>query len=153
MDKTSMTLGLMLGQRIAGQRTKKKTLVGYMYNDAGPFPALPEEWDKQAYPCVYITGPHNSLFKNIAYVTSIPLRYYPAEEVMRSADGSIFSYKSIIMTEDNAGEDYWFFNPHDAGDDYDLPMTIDKLFWSNYDILNEDGTLYLAASDPIPVYA
>ena len=24
--------------------------------------------------------------------------------------------------------------------------------WANYDILNEDGTLYLAATDPIPVY-
>ena len=23
--------------------------------------------------------------------------------------------------------------------------------WANFDILNEDGTLYLAASDPVPV--
>jgi hypothetical protein len=25
------------------------------------------------------------------------------------------------------------------------------VFWTNTDILNEDGSLYLAASDPIPV--
>lgn len=24
--------------------------------------------------------------------------------------------------------------------------------WANFDVLNEDGTVYLAASDPIPVY-
>ena len=25
-------------------------------------------------------------------------------------------------------------------------------FWANYDILNEDGSVYLSASEPIPVY-
>ena len=29
----------------------------------------------------------------------------------------------------------------------------DSLVWSNYDILDEDGTLYLAASEPVPVTA
>ena len=24
--------------------------------------------------------------------------------------------------------------------------------WANYDILNEDGSIYLSASDPIPIY-
>ena len=24
--------------------------------------------------------------------------------------------------------------------------------WANYDIFNEDGSVYLAASDPIPIY-
>ena len=34
-----------------------------------------------------------------------------------------------------------------AGTNHALALPI----WANYDLLNEDGTLYLAASDPVPV--
>jgi hypothetical protein len=29
---------------------------------------------------------------------------------------------------------------------------LDSIIWANYDVLNEDGSVYLAASEPIPVY-
>lgn len=31
-------------------------------------------------------------------------------------------------------------------------VKVEDVKWSNFDILNEDGSVYLAASDPIPVY-
>lgn len=35
----------------------------------------------------------------------------------------------------------------------ELPMSfIAEVAWANFDVLNEDGSLYLAASEPVPVY-
>jgi hypothetical protein len=54
MDKTSLTLGWLVGRRIAGQRTKQKTPIAYLYNGV-QLPPLPE-WDREKYPYAVIVA-------------------------------------------------------------------------------------------------
>lgn len=39
-----------------------------------------------------------------------------------------------------------------SGFSYDLSIPMDNCVWASYDILYEDDSVYLPASDPIPVY-
>lgn len=157
MDKTSLTLGYLVGRRIAGQRTKQKTIIGYSFNGV-VLPTLPE-WDKETYPYAVIYGYGTGYAVTI---TDKPLKLYGFDDEGElfaaqdySATNKVYThYKTSYLNDGSSG---WSEFPS-----YDLLVyglylrkyTTDEpnQIWSNHDILNEDGTLYLAASDPIPVY-
>ncbi len=137
MDKTSLTLGWLVGRRIAGQRTKK-TLVGYSYNGV-VLPALPE-WDDKTYPYAVI------------YVDSTTGKYCCVFEKTKQ--------RVIVSTFISLWASYYQM---DSGvwENRGSGTVGGKIVWANHDVYyanNEEngelsGTLYLSASNPIPVYA
>lgn len=83
MDKTSLSLGWLVGRQIAGQRRAKppepeKEPIGYLYGEswAGPFQSvygpLPskEEWDRTEYPCAIMLYPGG--FNHYLFVSKEP---------------------------------------------------------------------------------
>lgn len=57
--------------------------------------------------------------------------------------GQYWRYEPDVQT--------WVFNNHLETDEVPI-WFFGQGFWSNNVVYNEDGTLYLAASDPVPVY-
>ena len=108
----------------------------YLYNGA-ELPVLPE-WDKQTYPYAVIakaTGSHRYLFM------CVERPYY---------DGSKVQLGSSVLFSN--------FYAKGTGEVWSEPKetTITEysgIFWTNTDILNSDGTIYLATSEPIPITA
>lgn len=115
-------------------------------------PSPPKEWDKERFPFAHLV--YLALFKCYVFnVTSCPLRYYP-----NGYDGNVLNKLGATET-DAQYMAYEFYTPQDTnwvtnGKAYPLSGLSDSgLFWSNFDILNSDGSVYLAASDPIPITA
>lgn len=146
MDETSLTLGWLVGRRIAGQRRKP---VAYLYNGV-ELPPLPE-WDKETYPYAFISHRKSDGVYELYACSRIPT-HSPVTE----GDGIVVWYPAqlYLCTDDKS----WVFKTQyseelmEGNKVFVLDIRKDHL-WSNVDILNEDGTLCLAASDPIPVYA
>lgn len=112
--------------------TAKKEPVAWLYNGVR-LPKLPE-WDKETYPYAVLVE-HNSAtpywlaVSTTAFVNNLGL-------CQVKGDCRVFPFKNDVW-----GEIETF-----SGLSIPLP------FWTNTDFLNRDGTLYLAASEPIPVY-
>ena len=140
MGKTSMTLGWLVGRRVAGQRTKQKTAVAYLYNGV-QLPPLPE-WDKETYPYAYIVH-GNSTYK--VRFCSVPLVALNISLILSNTFSSQGEHEINYKLEN--GE--WVDETYAGGC---------SAVWSNTDIYYKDsvpdvgGTLAMAASDPIPVY-
>ena len=113
--------------------------VAYLYNGVR-LPKLPE-WDKEAYPYAGIF----SMSVGFMFRALSPTAYYfqnGDEWTLGSFDGNLSSTK--YNDKDN-----WGRLSHDTS--YGgLPAPV--LIWTNFDFMNEDGSVYLAASEPIPVY-
>lgn len=107
-------------------------MANYLYNGV-ELPVLPE-WNKE-------THPHGIVGYSSNY-------------------GYMFSYSDTLWIADNNGEirppRFLTYKLSDDGTAWvSTGGVIDDItpIWTNTDIYNEDGTLYLAASDPIPVAA
>ena len=126
----------------------------YSYNGI-VLPALPE-WDKEQYPYALILGR-----ASLAYciVSTVPLyrnkrmegTVMETTDVKAKQDGS-----SIISTYDITNADYpdsW--QPWGAETAFQADKTVKSstydVRWANYDVYNKDNTIYLSASEPIPV--
>lgn len=111
--------------------------MNYLYNGV-ELPALPE-WDKTAYPYAFIT---RVLGKPILQV-SVERPYWDNSDMrfLYDSDGGWAECKNGLW------EDFIFMNPAFYTSDEFRPL------WSNFDVLNEDGSVYMAASEPIPVGA
>ena len=80
---------------------------------------------------------------------------------MKCGEAVLFTEQSDIDNLKEAGEDIgeeyvagvWKFEGYDetSGETTDVIFG-GSFLWSNHDTLNTDGSVYLAASDPIPVY-
>lgn len=142
MDKTSLTLGWLIGRRIARYRVKK-TPIAYLFNGV-QLPTLPE-WDKKTYPYAVINTAMYTMFKSATLYLLSSLEYTTIESngdrgiVLTDTNHVIFSAKST----DTAWSE---------GSAVTAALNIANIGWTNTDILNDDGTTYLSASDPIPVY-
>lgn len=147
MDLTSFLKGLALG--LAGKplnlAEKEKTLVGYSYNGT-VLPALPE-WDKAAYPYAYV-------FK-VRSVDSYKLCFLASALVHNGGDSILVD----TPTDDGIAQCAYYFAPSsdtdwvDADDGvFESGNMILLLRWANHDVCDNDGNIYLAASDPVPVY-
>jgi hypothetical protein len=147
-------------RRMRGQ--KQKTLVGYLYGHVakeGETPthiidgvgyvgaALPKlpEWDKEKYPYALIrdasSQAHLYCFSDFYcgdnnYTPTDPKRLYVSSDYFSCRA----PHDDTSWTDPIYGES--------GGPSWDLP----HITWTNFDVLNEDGTVFLAASDPIPVY-
>lgn len=133
MDETMFNVGVEL-VRVLRQRRALGT--HYSYNGV-VLPKLPE-WDKTVYPYAWISSFNSSL--SMLFLSTKPVyrkNYIPAET----------TYKRALAA--NASDNSWGnFADGSTGTTYAVTSTP---FWANHDILNEDGTVYLAASEPMPV--
>ena len=85
------------------------------------------------------------------YLTTKPMAYYPDERYkLHANDMSTFDallYIGNPKLVDGSHENSWKYWRTDTG----ITDIGSSAHWSNYGILNADGSVYLAASDPIPV--
>lgn len=100
-------------------------------------PALPE-WDKEMYPYAVIVG-------TTLFVSSDPFEpkkfgdyngyqvVYNSDMEAQVTDGAWTALSAVRITA-GIGYDRWLIT------------------WSNYDMIDIDGNLTIAASDPVPVY-
>jgi hypothetical protein len=130
----------------------EKVPIAYSYNGV-VLPKLPE-WDRERYPYAVIGGGMNSASRGyrLYLTTTRPFAKQGDTMIHITAMGVYFKYFSKIQDgiygewiDDGTSEieDGEFFPIYDA---------VGGTIWTNTDILNEDGTVYLAASYPVPVY-
>ena len=134
IDAKAFALGNALRAYLAGRGAKKAEK--YSYNGV-VLPALPE-WDKETYPYAAITSLGGSK-QFVAFSADVHHGKNPFGDDTLVAS----SYQTWLYTPDS------WNSPNYAMPDY---VTIEIIFWADFDIYTSDGTLYLAASDPIPVY-
>jgi hypothetical protein len=129
--------GLIPGLVVAPLPYTGSEPVAYLYNGI-PLPALPE-WDKEAYPYAVIV--QNNSSGNYLFVADDEVFTAGIDgAVGRLFPGACYRY----------GDGAW--QPYSSG------ASNAKGVWSNRDIYYSDGveevggTLYMEASDPVPVY-
>lgn len=107
----------------------------YLYNGI-ELPALPE-YDKTAYP--YAVIEKSQYGENLYY-------FHAFTEAPTMDGNNVWLNGNRIYCSSNNGKDWGtFYNG--------VANYYGKVFikWTNTDILNTDGTIYLAATDPVPV--
>lgn len=115
----------------------------YLYNGV-ELPALPN-WDKALYPYVYISNGFSGIgrkfvcFQNIEYGVN-DSGYYCL--VIPAGTGMSGLYS-----------DGQWKTPTVTTTDTRITIPNDAFVWANFDVLNEDGSVYLAASEPVPILA
>lgn len=120
----------------------------YIYNGI-ELPALPE-WDKTTYPYAAII--YNKSISGIAIPSHTYCLVCTTEPcVVSSSNTPNFKDYSRVMftvseTAPESGD--WKFEAYTTTNTRFVLLTE---VWSNYDMLNADGSIYLAASDPVPV--
>jgi hypothetical protein len=123
-------------------------IVGYSYNGT-VLPPLPE-WDKTVYPYAVIL--HTGMVTHYWYLILLPEVTYKFTESINPKwclyvpEGQM-GFKVKSDSQKNVLSDKW-----ESGTMWFGYKALENVTWANFDLLNEDGTLYLAASDPIPVY-
>ena len=145
INSTAMTLGRLMGRRIAAQR-KKRQLVAYLY-DGVRLPKLPE-WNKEAYPYGWIFSLTGSSFG--FHLCSERPYIYAETGYMRGPSGALTDMgwlcNSNRMTKWIAESTNGNGRTSTGEDDMVVPL------WTNFDLLDDNGDLFLAASEPVPVY-
>lgn len=122
--------------------------VAYLYNGV-QLPPLPE-WDKTAYP-------YAAIFKNIigtAVLYIFEQKPYVTIKTSVTAALSITSGSKYVYKGANSisnPTNGWNANTEYTATD-DQTMNIQSVIWTDFDLLNEDGTVSLSASEPVPVY-
>lgn len=112
-------------------------MVNYLYNGV-ELPALPE-WDKETYPYANIIFFEDSMGKYYKLTASAE----PVSGV--SADGYFSGFSGVAVQK------WGVFDYETAWEEATLNNTKGNIIWANHDISTEDGTLYLAATEPVPV--
>lgn len=147
-DLDAFKIGLSLG--LCGKALPwKSEPVAWLYN-GWRLPKLPE-WDRETYPYAIIN------FGTISYlyVSDVPFFYIPKEP------DTLYEVYNAYTKE--AGSALCYVGAETAKDflrkeDYDITLRAGgrahiQIEWANHDIYSvADDSLYLAATDPIPVY-
>ena len=116
--------------------------------------ALPS-WDKSKFP--YAVMFLYSLASFSLYLSTTPFRYIDGSPD-EAHDGTLVSVNNGCVTGYSCGDGLtWTVDNTRAGlvwanKSFCSDTTLNAFFWSNHDILNEDGSVFLAASEPVPVY-
>ena len=158
MDRLWLTLGWLVGRHIAAQRMRGSSeQVGYLYNGVR-LPQLPD-WDKATYPYAWISKGMYSDYYALAISTGA------CEYRSWNDKGNMYylypvnapiTVKAAYLYDGEYENGEWNFtwektyeeNPVFSSAGLGLPV------WSNYDVKNHyDGTIYCAASNPIPIYS
>lgn len=143
MDKKSMTLGLLIGRQLAGLRSARKEPVAYLYNGVR-LPALPE-WDREKYPYAVI------VFRKATeeyYLYTLSNKVHGETVIFDT-----YYYRSKAPYDcfhiENDSWVWWFFQ--EDGDLNSNPKT-HTIIWANHEIIDVDGSVFLDATEPVPVY-
>ena len=134
-------MAYLLAQCAPPLKLPDKQPTAYSYNGV-VLPKLPE-WDKTVYPYAVIT-------KTSSGYALFVCQQEPAPRPAISSDPSYiwfgeYDYKPM---KTNCYEPYSEWEDITASSIY----CSKNIFWTDTDIYNTDGTVYLAASSPIPVY-
>ena len=149
-DPLSLVMGYRVGCAIRANRGKK-TPVAYLFNGV-ELPALPER-DEKTYCCAFMLDYTDAIYLFFASYNLWAESVYNGTKVSLAANNSGTMMKYQYMTE----SDKWEYVT--SGDSVaNAAFTVEsepreKCIWNSADILNSDGSVYLSASDPIPVYA
>lgn len=111
-------------------RAAKGEPVAYLYNGVR-LPKLPE-WDKTAYPYAVLYETDTSYYLYC---------FAEAKQATLTGGVSCWGYGCAFGLSDGV------WNPRTA-----LLTGSYTTFWANYDVYDSDGTLYMSASEPVPVY-
>lgn len=126
-------------------------MANYLYNGV-QLPALPE-WDKEAYPYaeMYAVSGALSAIMSVLKVTDRPADCYAlGDNDYGSYEPSYHVGTNYISYKIDKTSDTWVVK---ASGQIEAATSGVNANWANYDLFYEDGTLYLAASEPIPVGA
>lgn len=149
---TEMTLALglsayLLGLRIAGQRKKQDRVpVAYLYNGVR-LPGLP---DAQGHQNAFI-GTLNLGSRTTTFLYL--LDFIPKATEYQFGIKKLIGIGSYLYYEIKGSASTLRWGDADLGEATGEPFgMVFSSIWSNVDVYNDDGTLYLAASDPVPIY-
>ena len=159
LNPSVLMQGFMMGDAVKRMRGVKPSgkLVGYLYGGVGPLPdvngayeALAKHFEaeveqvKQVYP--YATVIYNSAGDNHRIFLFGALPYVNGENCMIPD----VSAATIFDVEENA----WVFKGTELFNyGYDAILgEKEALVWTSHNILTADGSTYLSASEPVPVY-
>ena len=177
LDPTAMLMGWLVGKRVAGLRKTQTDVpvvpdepdvpdtpdepsgepIAYLYNGVR-LPDINEVWtDKETYPYALITVGYDSahtadyyeLFLSDQPVTA--RAYDTGDASYLNNSGATMNYLRFVLNG-NA----WAEHPTDYGSTLSngkYKSGSGTFLYANYDVLKKaDGTTYLAASEPVPVY-
>lgn len=143
-----------LGRRIAGQRRKQDRVpAAYLYNGVR-FPKIPAEVMENHY--VYIFESVESK-QYLVYgfdtkpTTVVVSNIFGSTEKLRVDSGTYASANWYSTQPDNWIGIETDQNPADAALGY-IDNKLSGILWTNFDVYTSEGALFLAASDPVPVY-
>lgn len=124
-------------------------MANYLYNGV-QLPALPE-WDKEAYPYaeMYAVSGALSAIMSVLKVTDRPADCYAlGDNDYGNYEPSYHVGTNYISYKIDKTSNTWVVK---ASGQIEAATSGVNANWANYDLFNEDGTLYLAASEPVPV--
>lgn len=112
---------------------------GFSLFNCVKLPSLPE-LDKETYPCVFVSVSTGGKYRCV--VATHPFNLNDTGKPVASAN-------LVRMSVSLSAEGVWgsWSTPSEAQEG--TIMNVGNPIWSNYDILNADGTTYLTASEPI----
>lgn len=120
----------------------------FLYNGV-ELPGLPETWNEAAHPHLFIR------------VVSLDGSAENAVYSLFAASAAAVSYddNGILFPSSAVGEKYavsdgaWVESSESLSDAFYIKRNDGFLYtlWANFDILNSDGSVYIAASEPVPV--
>ena len=115
----------------------------YLYNSI-ELPALPD-YDKTAYPYAfigsYVSPLTNDTITLLVFTTTEPYTF------VSEITGGIYTGVDDGSIRYNLKDGVWVHAPNAM---VNQNTEFDHLIWANYNVLNLDGSIYLAASDPVP---
>lgn len=133
----------------ASRGVLRREPIAYLYNGV-QLPGLPE-WDKETYPYALIV------------VNPEPFAVVPYTKVLASKFPFVWMDYGFTAFANSSQTDSYVHSVINEGEtEWSEVITVSQngvstngeetVIWANHDILNEDGSLYLAASEPIPIY-
>lgn len=141
-DLDSWLVGYVYGLTGKIMCNTKKDPVAFLYNGV-KLPKLPE-WDKTKYPYAYISLGFGEYILVLSTVRMIIEMDGGLTVPATAGTVTLLLHKNITIT------DYW--GESKEREIYYGAIDIVDPFWCNEDLFYEDGTLFIAASDPVPVY-
>lgn len=114
--------------------------VAYLYNVVR-LPKLPE-WDKTEYPYAMIS---NEVLNSVVFTAYAERPSTNMATIVNPYDTDIPLVHSFLSTD---GKSWGELTEGRLGTEGQNSLP----FWANFDVIHGDGTTYLAASEPVPVY-
>lgn len=153
--------GAAMYSPVGSKNTGEPVVYDYNYNGV-ILPALPE-WDKEEYPYVMISNNGYTDYEDYTHCTLIAHKTLPTTKnnfILGDIHGVPDSTDYVYSTCDPKHyPDGWYSSENGYGACSSsnggsglATVRLAHVIWANYDVVNTNGSVYLAATDPIPVY-